>query len=341
MKFVSLAPFVRTLAAARAKAQSFLRQVLLERATAGIFLALLAIIVITGIVNPRFFSPYNLQTLGRQLVIFGFLAIGETFVIVTGGIDLSVGSLTALLNVLLALFMTRGLGTAGGLLATIAIAIAFVSAATSFLIGVSYGIISGYFGGAIDNLMMRFVDVAWGFPTLLLIILTMVFFKSSFAKVTPGTLAGTLSAIDRAMGGMFFICIGIGLTAWLMIARLARGMTLAVRERDFVEAARACGASGVRIVIKHLLPNIIGPCIVQVTLQIPTFILYEAFLSFIGLGVDPPTPSWGMMINEGYIAMRSHIHVFLAPAVALSITILAFNFIGDGLRDAFDPRWQR
>ncbi|MEM3434085.1 MAG: ABC transporter permease, partial [Candidatus Methanomethyliaceae archaeon] len=126
--------------------------------------------------------------------------------------------------------------------ARVSLTIAFVSAATSFLIGVSYGIISGYFGGAIDNLMMRFVDVAWGFPTLLLIILMMVFFKSSFAKVTPGTLAGTLSAIDRAMGGMFFICIGIGLTAWLMIARLARGMTLAVRERDFVEAARACGA---------------------------------------------------------------------------------------------------
>ena len=223
----------------------------------------------------------------------------------------------------------------------VSLTIAFVSAITSFLIEISYGIVSGYFGGTVDNLMMRFVDIAWGFPTLLLIILMMVFFKSSFARVTPGTFAGTLSAIDRALGGMFFICIGIGLTAWLMIARLARGMTLAVRERDFVEASRACGATGIHIIRKHLLPNIIGPCIVQVTLQIPTFILYEAFLSFIGLGVDPPTPSWGMMINEGYIAMRSYIHVFLAPALALSITILAFNFVGDGLRDALDPRWQR
>lgn len=225
--------------------------------------------------------------------------------------------------------------------ARVSLTIAFVSAATSFLLGVSYGVVSGAIGGAIDNLMMRVVDIAWGFPTLLLIILMMVFFKSSFAKVTPGTLAGTLSAIDRAMGGMFFICIGIGLTAWLMIARLARGMTLSVREKDFVEAARACGANRIYIIRRHLLPNIIGPCIVQVTLQIPTFILYEAFLSFIGLGVDPPTPSWGAMINEGYIAMRSHIHVFLAPAVALSITVLAFNFVGDGLRDVFDPRWQR
>lgn len=125
MKLSGRAQFVRALISAQAKMQGFLRRALLERAAAGIFLALLAIILVTGIVNPRFFSPYNLQTLGRQLVIFGFLAIGETFVIVTGGIDLSVGSLTALLNVLLALFMTRGLGTVGGVLATIAIAIAF------------------------------------------------------------------------------------------------------------------------------------------------------------------------------------------------------------------------
>ncbi|MEM1785606.1 MAG: ABC transporter permease [Candidatus Bathyarchaeia archaeon] len=125
MKLSGRVQFVRALISAQAKMQGFLRRALLERAAAGIFLALLAIILVTGIVNPRFFSPYNLQTLGRQLVIFGFLAMGETFVIVTGGIDLSVGSLTALLNVLLALFMTRGLGTVGGVLATIAIAIAF------------------------------------------------------------------------------------------------------------------------------------------------------------------------------------------------------------------------
>lgn len=222
--------------------------------------------------------------------------------------------------------------------ARVSLTIALVSGVTSFVVGVAYGVVSGFFGGKVDNVMMRIVDIAWGFPTLLLIILMMVFFKSTFAQVEPGTFAGTMSAIDRAMGGMFFICIGIGLTSWLTIARLARGMTLSLRERDFVEAARATGASGWHIILKHLLPNITGPCVVQVMLQIPGFILYEAFLSFIGLGVDPPTPSWGIMINEGYVAMRSHFHVIASPAVALSITMLAFNFLGDGLRDALDPR---
>lgn len=220
----------------------------------------------------------------------------------------------------------------------VSLTIAVVSGMTSLIIGVTYGVVSGFFGGMIDNIMMRFVDIAWGFPTLLLIILMMVFFKSTFANVEPGTLAGTMSAIDKAMGGMFFICIGIGLTSWLYIARLARGMVLSLRERDFVEAARAVGASGWRIICKHLLGNILGPCIVQVMLQIPGFILYEAFLSFIGLGVDPPTPSWGMMIQEGYRAMRSHFNIIAAPAAVLSITMLAFNFLGDGLRDALDPR---
>jgi len=220
----------------------------------------------------------------------------------------------------------------------VSLTIAVVSGVTSLVIGVTYGVVSGYFGGMVDNIMMRFVDIAWGFPTLLLIILMMVFFKSTFAHVEPGTFAGAVSAIDRAMGGMFFICIGIGLTSWLYIARLARGMVLSLRERDFVEAARAVGASGWRIIRKHLLGNILGPCIVQVMLQIPGFILYEAFLSFIGLGVDPPTPSWGMMIQEGYRAMRSHFYIIASPAAVLSITMLAFNFLGDGLRDALDPR---
>lgn len=222
--------------------------------------------------------------------------------------------------------------------ARVSLVVGIVGGITSFGIGVFYGLISGFLGGWVDNVMMRIVEIAWGFPTLLFIILMMVFFKSTFAKVEPGTFAGTMAAIDRALGGMFFICIGIGLTSWLTIARLARGMVLALREKEFVEAARAIGASSSRIIFKHLLPNIMGPCIVQVTLQIPSFILYEAFLSFIGLGVDPPTPSWGMMINEGCRAMRSHFHVIAFPAMALSITMLAFNFVGDGLRDALDPR---
>jgi len=220
----------------------------------------------------------------------------------------------------------------------ISLSVGIVGALTSFIIGILYGVISGYYGGKIDNIMMRFVDIMYGFPTLLLIILMMVLFKSTFAITTPGTIAGTLSAIDKAFGGLFFIFIGIGITAWIGMARIARGMALSLREKEFVEAARATGNSNIQIMMKHILPNLIGPCVVAVTLRIPRFITFEAFLSFIGLGVNPPTPSWGMMISEGYRAIRSYPHLALYPGIALAITMLAFNFLGDGLRDALDPR---
>ena len=220
----------------------------------------------------------------------------------------------------------------------ISLSVGIIGALTSFFIGVLYGLISGYYGGKVDNVMMRIVDIMYGFPTLLLIILMMVLFKSTFAVTTPGTFAGTLSDIDRAFGGLFFIFIGIGITAWIGMARIARGMALSLREKEYVEAARATGNSNFKIMIKHILPNLIGPCIVAVTLQIPRYITFEAFLSFIGLGVNPPTPSWGMMISEGYKAIRSNPHLALYPGLALAITMLAFNFLGDGLRDALDPR---
>jgi len=220
----------------------------------------------------------------------------------------------------------------------ISLSVGIVGALTSFIIGILYGVISGYYGGKVDNIMMRFVDIMYGFPTLLLIILMMVLFKSTFAITTPGTFAATLSAIDKAFGGLFFIFIGIGITAWIGMARIARGMALSLREKEFVEAARATGNSNFQIMMKHILPNLIGPCVVAVTLRIPRFITFEAFLSFIGLGVNPPTPSWGMMISEGYKAIRSNPHLALYPGLALAITMLAFNFLGDGLRDALDPR---
>jgi len=220
----------------------------------------------------------------------------------------------------------------------ISLSVGIIGALTSFIIGILYGVISGYYGGKIDNIMMRFVDIMYGFPTLLLIILMMVLFKSTFAITTPGTIAGTLSAIDKAFGGLFFIFIGIGITAWIGMARIARGMALSLREKEFVEAARATGNSNIQIMMKHILPNLIGPCVVAVTLRIPRFITFEAFLSFIGLGVNPPTPSWGMMISEGYKAIRSYPHLALYPGIALAITMMAFNFLGDGLRDALDPR---
>jgi oligopeptide transport system permease protein len=220
----------------------------------------------------------------------------------------------------------------------ISLSVGIVGAVTAFIIGVLYGVVSGYYGGKIDNVMMRFVDIMYGFPTLLLIILMMVLFKSTFAVTTPGSFAATLSAIDKAFGGLFFIFIGIGITAWIGMARIARGMALSLREKEFVEAARATGNSNLHIMLKHMLPNLIGPCIVRVTLAIPRYITFEAFLSFIGLGVNPPTPSWGMLISEGYQAMRSYPHLAIYPGLALAITMMAFNFLGDGLRDALDPR---
>ncbi len=220
----------------------------------------------------------------------------------------------------------------------VSLSAALVGAFTSFFIGVTYGLISGFAGGKVDNVMMRFVDIMWGFPTLILIILLMVYFKSTFSTIDPGTFRGALSALDSRMGGMFFIFVGIGITSWLGMARLVRGMTLSVREKEYIEATRAIGTPRLRILFRHVFPNVLGPAIVSQALMIPSFILYEAFLSFIGLGVNPPMPSWGMMLNEGYVAMRSHPHLVLFPAIAISVTLFAFNFLGDGVRDAFDPK---
>jgi oligopeptide transport system permease protein len=221
----------------------------------------------------------------------------------------------------------------------VSLTVAFVGPLISLLIGVAYGCISGYFGGRVDDLMMRFVDVMYAFPALLLIILMMAFFRSSFAKAAePGTFKYTMNALDTQVGGMLFIFIGIGITSWEGMARLARGQVLSLREKEFVEAARAMGAGNVRIMFRHILPNILGPLIVAETLAIPGYINYETFLSFIGLGVNPPTPSWGAMIADGARTIRTYPHQAIFPALALAITMFAFNFLGDGLRDAFDPR---
>jgi len=186
--------------------------------------------------------------------------------------------------------------------------------------------------------MMRCVDVMYAFPSLLLIILLMFFFRSTFSNAESGTLGYALNAMDARFGGVLFIFIGIGLTAWEGMARLTRAQVLSVREKEFVEAARTVGASDVRIMFRHILPNIVGPLVVAETLSIPGYISTEAFLSFIGLGVNPPTPSWGSMISDGAQALRSYPNQALFPALALAITMFAFNFLGDGLRDAFDPR---
>jgi len=165
------------------------------------------------------------------------------------------------------------------------------------------------------------VDILYGLPTLLFIILIMVILGS-----TTG-----LPAIRN-------LVFGIGLVSWMGMARLVRGQFLSLREKEFVEAARMIGARDTTIIARHLLPNSLGPIIVAVTLNMPALIMYEATLSFIGLGVPPPFPSWGQMINEGWRAMRTDSHLILFPALTLSLVMLAFNFLGDGLRDALDPQ---
>lgn len=221
----------------------------------------------------------------------------------------------------------------------VSLTIALMGPLIAVLIGTIYGSVSGYFGGKVDNIMMRLVDMMYAFPTLLLIILMMAFFRSSFAGISEeGTLRYYMNALDAKMGGLLFIFIGIGITSWMGTARLTRAQVLSVREKEFIEAARSIGSNNRRIMVKHILPNILGPIIVAETLAIPGYISYEAFLSFIGLGVNPPTPSWGIMISDGARSLRSYPHIVLFPAIALALTMFAFNFLGDGLRDALDPR---
>ena len=220
----------------------------------------------------------------------------------------------------------------------ISLGVAVVGPFVALSIGLVVGIVSGYVGGRVDNVLMRVVDVMYAFPTYLLIILLMAFFRTSFGNTEMGTFAYSLGQLDAALGGLFFVFIGIGLTSWMGMARLARAQVLSVRELGYIEAARSMGAGSRRILLRHVLPNILGPLIVAETLAIPGYISYEAFLSFIGLGVTPPTPSWGSMIADGARVIQPYPYQAVFPALALFFMMFAFNFLGDGLRDALDPR---
>ncbi len=183
-------------------------------------------------------------------------------------------------------------------------------------IGLPIGAIAGYAGGRVDNILMRFVDVMYSFPDILLIILI---------KAILG-------------GGIYQLFLAIGLVAWVDIARLVRGQMMSVKSRDFVAAARAMGGMGPYITERHLLPNSLGPIIVSVTFNVPRAIFTEAALSFIGIGVRPPTPSWGSMISDGYAVIFASWYQVFFPALAIALLMIAFTFLGDGLRDALDPK---
>lgn len=222
--------------------------------------------------------------------------------------------------------------------ARISLSVAAIGPLTSLIIGLIVGMVSGYMGGRVDTFLMRFVDIMYAFPTLLLVILMMAFFRASFAQSESGTLAYQMNKIDSKFGGMLFIFIGIGVTSWMDTARLARGQVLSIRQKEYIEAAHSIGAGDGAIIFRHILPNILGPIVVRESLSIPRYISFEAFLSFIGLGVNPPTPSWGSMISEGSRAIKSYPNQAIFPALALFLVMFAFNFLGDGLRDALDPR---
>jgi oligopeptide transport system permease protein len=218
--------------------------------------------------------------------------------------------------------------------ARVSLSFAFVASGVSLLIGTIYGMISGYAGGRVDNIMMRVVDFLYAFPFLVVVILLQTYFKALERRGS----GGILFDLNDKMGGMFFLFIAIGLIDWIGMARIARGSVLQYKRMEFIEAAHAVGASGTRIMLKHLLPNLLGPLVVAESLNIPGYIFTESFLSFIGLGVNAPTPSWGIMISESIQGLRSFPNQVLVPAIALSLTTLAFNFLGDGMRDALDPR---
>jgi oligopeptide transport system permease protein len=203
--------------------------------------------------------------------------------------------------------------------ARISLAVGLLSTLVSLLIGVSYGAVAGFAGGRLDAAMMRAVDVLYGLPFMFLVILLMVLF-------------------GRSLLNLF---LALGAVQWLTMARIVRAQVRGLRGRDYVLAAEAIGAGASRIVRRHVLPNAIGPIIVYATLTVPAVMLEEAFLSFLGLGVQPPLASWGSLASEGAAAMEAYPWLICFPGIALSLTLLALNFVGDGLRDAFDAGLSR
>lgn len=222
--------------------------------------------------------------------------------------------------------------------ARVSLAVALIGPLISSVVGLVVGLTAGYLGGRVDNYLMRLVDIMYAFPTILLIILLMAVFRTSLQGQPPGTFGWALFRLDSSIGGLLFVFIGIGLTAWMGMARMVRGQVLAVREQAYIEAAKCLGAKTPTIILRHVLPNILGPLIIAETLAIPGYISYETFLSFIGLGVKPPLPSWGSMIAEGALVIQPYPNQALFPAFALALLMFSFNFLGDGLRDALDPR---
>ncbi|HET7226401.1 MAG TPA: ABC transporter permease [Candidatus Eisenbacteria bacterium] len=201
----------------------------------------------------------------------------------------------------------------------ISLLVGIVGTLVSLVVGVTWGAVAGYRGGRTDEVMMRVVDVMYSLPYIFLVILLLVFFSRS----------------------LVMLFVALGLVQWLTMARIVRGQVLSLKQQTFVEAARALGAGDRAIIFRHIVPNVLGPVIVYTTLTIPDVILQEAFLSFLGLGVQPPAASWGTLVADGARVLALFPWLVAFPGIALSLTLLAFNFLGDGLRDALDPQVRR
>jgi oligopeptide transport system permease protein len=198
----------------------------------------------------------------------------------------------------------------------ISLMIGIVATAVSLIVGITWGAVAGYFGGMIDEVMMRIVDVLYSLPFIFFVIVLMVVFGSNF----------------------ILLFVAIGAVEWLTMARIVRGQTLTLKQKEFVEAARAAGLSGPSIIFRHIVPNLLGPVVVYVTLTIPGVILSESTLSFLGLGVQPPLASLGTLLSTGASYMELAPWLLLFPALIMVVTLMSLNFIGDGLRDALDPK---
>jgi len=206
----------------------------------------------------------------------------------------------------------------------ISMVVGFIPTTIVFFIGITIGMTAGFFGGWTDQLLMRFTDIVYAFPDFLFLLIIVASFRASpFGKI---------------LDGLLLIFVAIAIVGWVGVARLTRGQVLALKEREFVEAARAVGATPRRLMTKHLLPNALAPLIVTAAFSVPSAILGEATLSFLGVGIIPPTPSWGQMINEGFPLFSANPWAVVLPAICISLVMLAFTFVGDGLRDALDPR---
>jgi oligopeptide transport system permease protein len=218
----------------------------------------------------------------------------------------------------------------------ISMSVAIITVLLVLIIGVPLGLISGYYGGVLDMVIMRIVDIGYAFPSLLLIIMLSSFFGAWLPQIKSGPLLLLKDGYDST-GGLVGVIIALAIFGWLSLARLVRGQVLSLKKQEFIEGARGIGASDRRIMFLHLLPNSLAPVIIAAALYVPGFIIAEAGLSFIGLGVKPPTPSWGIMISDGVQAIQSYPYVALEPGLAIALLLLSFNFLGDGLRDALDP----